>query len=66
MTGRPVVVVVGVDAEETPPGIDAASDVVELRFAPTAEVLGESIAEADALLAWFSDPDWLPAVWTKS
>ncbi|MEX1264910.1 MAG: D-2-hydroxyacid dehydrogenase [Actinomycetota bacterium] len=66
MTERPVVVVVGADADDPPPGIEAAGDAVELRYAPDAEALGQLLSEADALFAWRSDPPWLPAAWPPS
>ena len=63
MSERPVVVVVGADAGSPPPGIEAAGDVVELRYASDAETLGRLVGDADALFAWRSDPAWLPAAW---
>ena len=66
MTERLVVVVVGADADDAPPGIEAAGDAVELRYAPDTETLGMLLPEADALFAWRSDPAWLPEVWPPS
>lgn len=66
MTDRPVVVVVGAGADAPPPGIEMADDVVELRYAPDAESLERSLADAHALFAWRPDPAWLPAAWPPS
>lgn len=66
MSARPVVVVVGADVGSPPPGIDAAADAVELRYAPDAEALDRLLPDADALFAWRSDPAWLPAAWPPS
>ena len=66
MTERPVVVVVGAGADAPPPGIEMAGDVVELRYAPDAESLERSLADAHALFAWRPDPAWLPAAWPPS
>ena len=66
MTDRPVVVVVGAEADSPPPGIVMAGDAVELRYAPDAESLERSLADADALFAWRPDPAWLPAAWPPS
>jgi phosphoglycerate dehydrogenase-like enzyme len=65
LTERPVVVVVGADADDPPPGVEAAADDVELQYAPDAEALGRLFPDADALFAW-SDPAWLPAAWPPS
>ena len=66
MTERPVVVVVGANADVPPPGVEAAGGDVRLQYAPDAEALGRLLPEADALFAWRSDPTWLPAVWPPS
>ncbi len=59
----PVAVVLGADIDRPPPGIDAANDVTELRYAPGLDALSRLLPEADALFSWRADPSWLPAVW---
>jgi phosphoglycerate dehydrogenase-like enzyme len=65
-TRRPVVLVMGADAADEPPGIDAADEVVELRYAPDLESFATGIGEADALFVWVHEPAWLPAVWESA
>ncbi|MGZ8629689.1 MAG: D-2-hydroxyacid dehydrogenase [Actinomycetota bacterium] len=60
---RPVVVVLGADADRPPPGIESADDAIELRYAPDLEALSRLVVEADALFSWRTDPSWLPTVW---
>ena len=64
LPSRPVVVVVGAEADEPPPGIETAIDVVELRYASDLETLSRHLPEADALFAWRADPGWLPRLWS--
>ena len=63
MTGRPVVTVLGATADEPPPGIDAAADLAELRFAPDGGSLGEVLPQTEALLFWGADRRWLEDAW---
>ena len=51
---RPVVVVLGASADAPPPGIEAADDVAELRYAPDAGSLDAALAgrAGVVLLAW--------------
>lgn len=60
---RPVVVVMGADAEAPLPGIDTADEVAELRFAPDLDELSRLVPDADALFVWRLDPTWLPGLW---
>ena len=64
MTGRPVVTVLGATAAEPPPGIEAAGELADLRFAPDGGSLGEVFAETDALLFWGADRRWLEDAWS--
>ena len=61
----PVVLVMGATPERPPPGIDAADEAVELRYAPDLEALAVHMAGVDALFAWRPDPTWLPSVWPE-
>ena len=59
----PVVVVMGADAETRLPGIERASQVAELRFAPDLDELSRLLPDADALFVWRLDPTWLHGLW---
>jgi phosphoglycerate dehydrogenase-like enzyme len=60
---RPIVLVLGADEHQLPPGIDAAAAAVELRYAPHPDDLADALTEADALFAWRADPTSLAAAW---
>lgn len=63
---RPVVLVVGAGPDDAPPGIEVASDVVDLRYAADLDSLSRAIADADAVFTWGAEPAWLPAVWAAA
>ena len=56
---KPLVVVLGATAEDPPPGIEAAADAVELRYAPDGAALPGAIADADGLFFWRAQGEWL-------
>lgn len=56
---RPVVVVLGASPDDPPPGIEAASAVAELRYAPDADAFWAAATEADALFFWRAESAWL-------
>ncbi len=56
---HPVVVVLGASAEEPPPGIEPATALADLRYAPDAESLAGTIAEAEALFFWRAQREWI-------
>lgn len=58
---RPVVVVAGADTP--PPGIEAATEVAELRYAPDLGTFSRLLPDADAVFLWRLDPTWLPGLW---
>jgi phosphoglycerate dehydrogenase-like enzyme len=58
---KPVVVVLGAAVQDPPPGIEAAADAVELRYAPDGEALPGVIADADGLFFWRAEGEWLRA-----
>lgn len=60
---RPVVVVAGADAADPPPGIEAATGVAELRYAPELGAFSRLLPDADAVFLWRLDPTWLPGLW---
>jgi phosphoglycerate dehydrogenase-like enzyme len=63
---RPVVVVCGASADEPPPGIAPAGALADLRYAPAADALGATIAEADALFFWRARRSWLEACFAEA
>ena len=58
-------VVVLAPSDEPPPGIDGATELADLRFAPDLEVLRSTIADAEVVFAWRSNVDGplLPRAW---
>ena len=58
---RPRVVVLGATADEKPPGIDAAADAVDLRYAADEEALRAEIRDADGIYFWGATRAWLEA-----
>jgi len=62
---RPVVVVLGASPEDPPPGIEAADDVADLRYAPDLGSTKALLPEADAVFWWGADASWLPAAWAQ-
>ena len=63
MTG-PLVVVLG-EVDDPPPGIEAASGDVDLRYADGTDELIELAPQADAVYFWRADRDELPSAWTR-
>lgn len=63
---RPVVVVLGASDDDPPPGIEAAADVVDLRYAPDLDSTMAQLPEADAVFWWGADASWLPAAWAHT
>ena len=60
MTGdRPVALVLGASADAPPPGIEAADDVLELRYAPDAGPLDAALPGAQALFFWHGEREEL-------
>jgi phosphoglycerate dehydrogenase-like enzyme len=57
----PVVVVLGADAP--PPGIEAAAQDVELRYAPGGDALAEVAAEMEGLFFFRARGSWLRSAW---
>jgi phosphoglycerate dehydrogenase-like enzyme len=58
--------VMGAAPDEPPPGIERATSIAALAFAPTREQLADDIADADAVFAWRSDGVSLPGAWPKA
>ena len=54
-----MVVVLGATADDPPPGIEAAADVLELRYAPDADSLGVALPGAQALFFWHGEREEL-------
>lgn len=63
MTDRAGVLVVGAAAEDTPPALGTAADIVDLRFAATAEEVAPAIGGADVVFAWRAHRDLLRPAW---
>ncbi|HET6713996.1 MAG TPA: D-2-hydroxyacid dehydrogenase [Actinomycetota bacterium] len=55
--------VAGADAADPPPGIEAATEVAELRYAPELGALSRLLPDADVVFLWRLDPTWLPGLW---
>ncbi len=56
---QPVVVVLGASGEEPPPGIEPATALADLRYAPDVDALAGVIAEAEALFFWRARREWI-------
>ncbi|MEO8476699.1 MAG: D-2-hydroxyacid dehydrogenase [Actinomycetota bacterium] len=66
MSERPVAVVLGTGADDPPPGIEAAADHVELRYAHDGAALPGAIRGADALFFWRAEGAWLRDAWPRA
>jgi len=66
VTDRPIAVVLGADPDDPPPGIEAASAHVQLRYAPDGDALPDAIRDADAVFFWRAEGDWLRAAWSRA
>jgi phosphoglycerate dehydrogenase-like enzyme len=58
------VVVLGAEATDPPPGIEAAADLAALRWAPGPEELAGVLPGASALFFWRSERGWLEDAWS--
>jgi phosphoglycerate dehydrogenase-like enzyme len=58
---RPVVVVMGTTADDPPPGIDAISGDVDLRYAPDPPSLEREIVDAEIVYTWWGEREDLEA-----
>src|SRR6476619_4359234 len=56
---KPVVVVLGASDQAPPPGIEPATGLAELRYAPDVEALARVISAAEALVFWRARKDWI-------
>jgi phosphoglycerate dehydrogenase-like enzyme len=63
VSGTPVVVVAGTDADDAPPGIQAAEADVSLRYAADENDLLAAIGDADGVFVWGVGREWLRAAW---
>jgi phosphoglycerate dehydrogenase-like enzyme len=63
---RPVVVVAGSRDEGPPPGIERAADHVELRPADDLPALLVAIEEAEGILLWGAEREWLQEAWPRA
>jgi phosphoglycerate dehydrogenase-like enzyme len=66
VSGRPVVVIAGTRDEGPPPGIDRATEYVELRRADDMPSLLAAVAEADGVLLWGGEREWLQEAWPRA
>ena len=64
MTSAPLAVVLG-DADDPPPGIEAARADVRLAYASGRDELLALAPEADAVYAWRAEPGQLVAAWSR-
>jgi phosphoglycerate dehydrogenase-like enzyme len=62
---RPVVVVLGSEAEP-PPRIDEARKLVDIRFAASEDDVRAALNGADAIFGWDYESSLLPAVWNAA
>ena len=66
MRPRPVVVIAGTREEGPPPGVDGASEYVELRHAEDLPALIDMISEAEGILLWGAEREWLQEAWPRA
>jgi len=55
----PVVVVSGATPDSPPPGIEPATELADVRYAPDAATLATAIADAEALFFWQAQRAWI-------
>jgi phosphoglycerate dehydrogenase-like enzyme len=60
------VLVLGATAADPPPGVAAAAEVVDLRFADTEEAVGVELERADAVFAWRAHRELLEPGWSSA
>ena len=66
MSRRPVVVIAGMRDEGPPPGIEPAAQHVEIRPADDLPALQDAIGEAEGILLWGGEREWLQEVWPRA
>ncbi|MGZ4110277.1 MAG: D-2-hydroxyacid dehydrogenase, partial [Actinomycetota bacterium] len=66
MSDRLTVLVAGATADDPPPGIGAAADVVDLRFADTDDAMRTEIRGADVVFAWRAHRELLEPAWPSA
>jgi len=66
VTERRTVLVLGATAEEPPPGIAAARDAVEVRYAEAAEEAARAIRGVEAVFAWRASRELLEPAWPNA
>jgi phosphoglycerate dehydrogenase-like enzyme len=62
----PVIVVAGTGADDPPAGIQAAEADVSLHYVADLEGLVATMADADGLLLWGAEREWLQAAWGRA
>lgn len=60
---RRVVVVMGTDGDEPPPGIERIEDLVDIRYAPDGKALAIEMPEAEVVYSWWGLREDLEATW---
>ena len=63
---RPVVVVAGATPEDVPPGIEPATELADLRYAPDAATLRDAITDAEALFFWRAQKAWIEGAFDQA
>src|SRR5207249_5889292 len=63
---RPVVLVIGAEGSDSPPGIEDADPIAELRTVESAAALDDAIVDAEAIFSWRARKAWLEAAWPKA
>jgi phosphoglycerate dehydrogenase-like enzyme len=66
VSDRLTVLVAGATADDPPPGIGAAADVVDLRFADTDDAMRTEIRGADVVFAWRAHRELLEPAWPSA
>ncbi len=66
MSAKPVVVVLGAAEDDPPPGIEGATEHVDLRFAPDGDALPAALAGASGLFFWRAERGWLEDSWAEA
>lgn len=66
MSPRPVVVIAGTREEGPPPGVERAAEHVELRWADDLAALLALVGEADGILLWGAEREWLQEAWPSA
>jgi phosphoglycerate dehydrogenase-like enzyme len=66
VSDRLTVLVTGATTDDPPPGIGVVTDVVDLRFADTAETIRTEIRGVDVLFAWRAHRELLEPAWPSA